>query len=133
MRPQRAQGAPGEDFTPKAPRVRQERRQDQVGEARQPREAGMTKQQRGAIAQLMREHVKREADDILLKDLLDRERITGKVLADWREEFTRGQEQAAYQQTLREGEEWIDAVLRAIEANEAIASYLKNPPKGPTN
>lgn len=93
----------------------------------------MTKEQRDGIARLMREHLKREADDVVLKELLERERISGEVLADWRAEFTRGQQGAAYHRLIQEGEEWIGEVLAAIDRNEAISGYLKNPPKGPPN
>ena len=76
----------------------------------------MVKAHKDSIAQLMREHVKREADDILLKSLLDRERSTGKVLHDWREELTRLQQCAPYQEMIQEGETHIAEVLGAIEA-----------------
>jgi hypothetical protein len=76
----------------------------------------MVKAHNDAIAQLMREHVKREADDILLKSLLDRERSTGKVLHDWREELTRLQQCARYQEMIQEAETHIAEVLGAIES-----------------
>jgi len=93
----------------------------------------MTNAQKEGLAQLMREHFKQEADDILLKQLLDRERISGKVLADWRTEFTRGQQDEAYHRLIQEGEAYVAEVLAAIERNEAISAFLKNPPKGPSN
>jgi hypothetical protein len=93
----------------------------------------MTKEQRDGIARLMREHVKLQADNLILKKILSYEHQTGKPSTDWRRDFTLLQERDPYRRIIEEGERDIAEVLAAIDRNEVISEFLKKPPKGPAN
>lgn len=93
----------------------------------------MTKKQRDAIAELLREHVKLQADDLVLKSILDRELRSGLISKDWREDFGEQQRSPAYLQRIAEGEREIALALAVIEQDDPISGFPKKPPKPPPN
>lgn len=93
----------------------------------------MTKQQRAALEGLLREHIKLQADNLMLKRILSREHETGKAMKDWRAAFGQLQQSEQYLRMMAQGETDIQEALAAADRNEVIAGFLKNPPDGPAN
>jgi hypothetical protein len=95
--------------------------------------AKLTKEQIDGLAKLMREHVKLQADNLMLKKILSREHEQGKAVTDWRVSFTLLQQSPEYLRMIDQGETDIAQVLAEAGRNEVISEFLKNPPDGPAN
>jgi len=93
----------------------------------------MTKAQRDGIAELLREHVRLQADIDALETILAMENMTGRVTADWKGDLSRLQQSAPYRTVLAEGEKLIAEMEAAITESDLLEVLVKNPTKGRPN
>lgn len=93
----------------------------------------MTKAQRDGIAELLREHVRLQADIDALETILAMENTTGRVTADWKGDLARLQQSAPYRMVLAEGEKLIAEIEAAITESDLLEVLVKNPTKGRPN
>lgn len=93
----------------------------------------LTKDQRDKLAKLMREHVKLQADNLMLKKILSHEHRNRKAVTDWRVDFSVLQQSDHYLRIIEEGDKDIREVLAEVAGNEAFQKFLKTPPTDPEN
>jgi len=80
----------------------------------------MTKAQRDGIAELLREHVRLQADIDALETILAMENMTGRVTADWKGDLLRLQQSARYRSVLAEGEKLIVEMRAAMTVSDVF-------------